>query len=552
MKFAAPRCSLSLFDIRRRDCLAREGTFSHGDLSIRTPGIIDIPAAFPALEKETRTHIPLAAGAGFVSRYQRPGHGSPVVVHPLGKEPVNSGDLVVVANWHTVLARPPEFVRYLAALKGRIPPDTAWYAPASALPSTAALLVYAGFDLFDHRAVHLETARDSFCLPEGVFSGDLAASGVCGCEGCAGGDLGRHNRLALERELALIGRFIAESRLRELVEARCRSDPHQVAILRLLDGEENLLEPYTPVARSIPLIATSSEALRRMEVRRWGRRVIGRSPSPIHDVAVLLPCSARKPYSTSLSHHKFTRAVNGRAHELIVTSPLGLVPRELEQVYPAGHYDVPVTGHWDREELALISSVIAGYLGQHGYRRVLAHLDGGALVAAQMAADACGIHLEVTTAGHPTDPASLAALDSALEGERRRPATMVRGVLAWQFGITVETRGMVLRGRPPQERVEKGGKILFTVDAGTGLLRPTFDGWALIPDGYRVGIDAFTPKGDILAPGVISADGGIREGDEVLVLGEGLSATGRAAMGGPEMIRSRHGVAVRVRKIKRE
>ncbi len=546
------RCRLSLFDIRRRDCLAREGIFSHGDLEVRTPGLIDIPGIFPALDRETGTNVPLTASAGFVSKYQHAGDGSPVVVHPLGKEPVVSGNLVVVANWHTVLSRPHDFIRYLSTLKGRLPPDTAWYAPASALPSTAALLVYAGFDLFDHRAVDLETAKGSFCLPEGIFPEDLSASGVCTCEGCASGDIGRHNRLALERELALIRRFIAESRLRDLVEARCRSDPHQVAIMRLLDREEALLEPYTPVARTIPFIATTSEALQRIEVMRFGRRVVERTPPPIHEVAVLLPCSARKPYSTSLSHHKFTRAVSRRAHELIVTSPLGLVPRELERVYPAAHYDVPVTGHWDREELALISSVIAGYLGRHHYRRVLAHLDGGALEAAQMAADACGIPLEVTAECHPTDPASLAALDAALEGERRRPADMVRGVLAWQFGVTVETRGVIIRGRPPQERVEKGGRILFTIDARTGLLRPTFEGWALIPEGYRVGIDAFTPKGDILAPGVISADEGIREGDEVLVLGAGLSATGRAAMGGPEMLRSRHGVAVRVRKIKRE
>ncbi len=104
--------------------------------------------------------------------------------------------------------------------------------------------MYAGFDLFDYRAVDLETAKGSFCLPEGIFPGDLVASGVCTCEGCASGDIGRHNRLALERELALIRRFIVESRLRDLVEMRCRSDPHQVAILRLLDGEEAFLEPY--------------------------------------------------------------------------------------------------------------------------------------------------------------------------------------------------------------------------------------------------------------------------------------------------------------------
>jgi archaeosine synthase len=544
---------VGLFDIRRRDCLAREGTFSHGDLSVRTPGIIDVATIFPDLDREEGTNVPLPADAAFVSRYHRRTEGSEVVVHPLGEEETASGDLVVVANWHTVLSRPRDFVRYLAGLKERIPPDTAWYAPASALPSTAALLVYAGFDLFDYRAADLAAARRSLCLPEGMFQAGAAGEGVCGCEGCASGDLLRHNRLALDRELALVRCYIRESRLRELAEARCRSDPHQVAILRLLDGEEFLVEPRTPVARSVPLIATTSEALRRTEVVRFEGRVIGRSLPPLHDVAVLLPCSARKPYSTSLSHRKFAKVVRGRAHELIVTSPLGLVPRELERVYPAAHYDVPVTGHWDREELALISTVIAGYLARHPYRRVLAHLEGGALEAAGMAADACGIPLEVTTGGeYPGDPAALASLDAALDGERRRPTDMVRGVLAWQFGATVDTRGMTVRGRAPQERVERGGKILFTIDAGTGLLRPTFEGWALIPDGYRVRIDTFTPKGDILAPGVTSADGGIREGDEVLVVGEGVTATGRAAMGGPEMLRSRHGVAVRVRKLKSE
>ncbi len=39
----------------------------------------------------------------------------------------------------------------LVALKEKIPPDTAWYAPAAALPSTACLLIYSGFDLFDYR-----------------------------------------------------------------------------------------------------------------------------------------------------------------------------------------------------------------------------------------------------------------------------------------------------------------------------------------------------------------------------------------------------------------
>ena len=81
--------------------------------------------------------------------------------------------------------------------------------------------------------------------------------------------------------------------------------------------------------------------------------------------------------------------------------------------------------------------------------------------------------------------------------------------------------------------------------------RPTFDGWELIESGYRVYIDNFVPQGDILAPGVSDCDRDIREGDEVLVVGENALATGKAMMGADEMLSSRRGVAVRVRKVKK-
>ena len=35
----------------------------------------------------------------------------------------------------------------------------------------------------------------------------------------------------------------------------------------------------------------------------------------------------------------------------MVTSPLGLVPRSLEDFWPAAHYDIPVTGDWDSDEI---------------------------------------------------------------------------------------------------------------------------------------------------------------------------------------------------------
>jgi archaeosine synthase len=434
-------------------------------------------------------------------------------------------------------------------MKVVVPPDTLWYAPASALPSTVHLLAYAGFDLFDTVAADLAAAKGLFCTPEGEIPDIGMGEGICGCDGCRVGDLRLHNRLALEREMALIRFRIRTGQLRELVEARCRLHPSQVAILRLLDGEVGLVEPFIPVARSVPLLATTGESLKRCEVRRFAERVVERYFPPRTDVAVLLPCSARKPYSASRSHQKFRAAIRDRAHELIVTSPLGLVPRDLERIYPAAHYDVPVTGYWDWEELAVISEIIARFLGRHRYRRVLAHLEGGALEAARMAAEATGVPLEVTASTPPASPDALRDLDAALEGEKVIRGDMIRGTLSWQFGVDVNTRGLQVRGRPPARRVVRGRSPLFALDDGTGLLRPTFEGWDLIPAGYRVVIDDFLPRGDIMVPGVLAADPRIREGDDVLVTGPRALATGRAAMGAEEMRRSARGIAVRVRRI---
>jgi len=108
-----------------------------------------------------------------------------------------------------------------------------------------------------------------------------------------------------------------------------------------------------------------------------------------------------------------------------------------------------------------------------------------------------------------------------------------------------------MRGTFPELFWSKGRVPCFSLDTAGGMIRPTFDGWSLVPGGYRVEIDDFVPEGDILVPGVLNADPAIREGDEVLVTGSRAIATGRAAMSGHEMERSGHGVAIKVRKVKK-
>lgn len=533
-----------------RDGTGRAGRLHSDDSEYLLPWAGDITSLFPALKNRKLDALFPTDEPEFVSKFFRIDGEQPVPVHIHHEELVKSGDAVITPNWHTLFNQPREFVRHLQILKARIPPDTCWYFPGRALPENVAILVHAGFDLFDFTGVDLKAVQGRFCLPNGDYQTSIMSEGLCKCPGCQAEDLKEHNRNALKQELALIRTRIRAGTFREFLEGRIRTRPIYVSIMRHLDRTA-WMEQHTPATRSTPFVASSGDSIHRPEVKRFAERLLTRYIPPVADVAVLLPCSARKPYSLSQSHHRFTQAVGRRAHELILTSPLGLVPRDVELVYPAAHYDVPVTGYWDHEERYQIADTLAKYLMKHPYRRVIAHLDGDALLIAKDAADQAGITVESTCSSHPTGSDALRQLSDALAGERKIKNHLLRGMVSMQFGYDLRVPGLEVKGSYPEVVVKKNRQQVFSIEPTTGMLRPTFEGWTMIDTGYRVYIDNFVPQGDILAPGVVEADPAIREGDEILVIGDKAMATGRAVMSADEMIRSSRGVAVRVRKVKK-
>ena len=540
---------MSVFDVRKRDGLARIGVLKNGETILSTPAVCNMQELFPSLGERGFTNLPLSAGASDAERFFAAG-SEPSAVHPQAEAAADAG-VYLFANWNNTVTDSRRYVEYLEKLYAKIRPDAARYAPASALPSNVASLIYCGFDLFDYTAVDLCTIQGKFCTTEGEFEADYMEKGICGCEGCRAGDLGLHNRLALEREIANARLWIERGQIREYMEMRCRMQPEQVEILRRLDRTDAFDGLY-PAVRSSRFRANAGESMFRREIALFEERLVSRYVPPRSDICVLIPCAARKPYSLSRSHQMFMRVIDSRAHEVIVTSPLGVVPRELELVYPAGHYDVPVTGYWDLEEQELLTGFLTAYLEKHRYDRVLCHLEGGAKAVALEAAKRAGVTLEITcNDDRPLSQESLRALNAALEGCRKVKNDFIHGTMLFQFGEDVDTKGLVVKGRYPQVKALLKKTQLFTTDPATGFIRPTHEGWARIR-GYRVKIsEGFVPQGDVLAPGVADCDPRIREGDEVLVEGDGYLATGKAAMGAQEMLSSKRGVAVKVRKTRK-
>ncbi|MBN1133572.1 MAG: DUF5591 domain-containing protein [Methanosarcinaceae archaeon] len=499
-----------------------------------------------------------------------------------GQQPRKS-DLYVMEGAGCFENNARDFLNTFFELKSNILEDTAFYTPGICLPENLAMLVYLGVDVVDDSRTVIAAYNDIYLTSSGRFYLDSLSELPCRCQVCASVNiqeirkmgreeraeiLVRHNRNVLIAELALVRERVRAGTLREYVEGQCRTRPWLTALLRLSDFEYNYMEKHAPIFRSGKLIANTCESLTRVEVVRFAERVLERYNPPDVDILLLLPCSAKKPYSTSNSHQRFIWALGKNrvfVHEVIITSPLGIVPRELELTYPAAHYDIAVTGYWDAEEKKWVTDRLFRYLSKHRYSSIVAHVEGTYREICESVAERLGIGIIYTSCGNVISHESLFELRNTIEGLcTRRTRTsdfikkeLMRAIADYQFGSgaggILLPDNSVIKAIYPKYQVFIDKKQVATLVPQYGALALTIAGAELlrIHSNYIVKIDDFLPKGSILAPGVVEANPHIRPNDEVIVSGSKAFCVGRALMGGKEMQDSTRGIAVDLRHVKK-
>ena len=502
-----------------------------------------------------------------------------VVVHP---EWIAEGaDMYIMAGARAMEGDPRSLLDAFIKIRASSKPDTALYVPALATPENVSLLIYLGADIIDNVLTTAKAYKGLYLTQDGEYTLDELPDLPCNCEVCSKYSvndlkamppaerfalLGRHNDLRLEEEVKRVKLHIRRGMTREYIEKQCRSRPWLTGLLRLADMQYDYLEQRMPVYRSSEMLACSAESQNRVEVRRFAERVNARFQAE-GDILLIIPCSARKPYSTSKSHMTIARAL-GRyrnlVHELILTSPLGVVPRELEIVYPAAHYDVTVTGVWDLEERKWVSDCLKKFIETHHFKKIIAHVEGPYVEVCKQT----GIDMVYTSKGRITSDESLASLVEQIKlaaselstrprGTRELMLDMFRGMADYGFGagkgkLLVPDNGNV-KGKFPRFILFDGNEQLCSISPDFGSLSLTLEGakrMGLGPD-YVVEIGEFVPKGSILAPGVIGANLQIRPGDDVLVKGPKAIAVGKAKMSGAEMAESTRGMAVELRHVEK-
>lgn len=457
-------------------------------------------------------------------------------------------EAVYLGNSKVLIKEYRYFVEILRKLRERFPNVMIM---ADLEPFFYPLAVYLGVDAFDTRSLKLyDFEGKGFTQYSPLLWGREA------------------NSLDFARETVLLVRkAIEEGKLRYLVENFFHTQYH-VGILRIADMEHgNYLEKYTPIQKET-IYFISDASIRRPEVRRWHERVAERFVPPKNtELVLLVPCSAKKPYSLSRSHTLYRRAIKEalgpgiiKVHELTLTSPFGVVPCEWEWL---AKYDIVVTGHWGEEEIRPAAELLAKTLEKYPKDvPIIAHLDEAYVEIAKLASELIEREIIFTRVENgTTSRKSLASLTETLKGfpiegtkEDRtyRYFESIRKVFDFYFGAGAGEAVL------PDSGHVKGSKMfrLFVEGQQTGTFR---DGViSVTPFGmqriynsletYWVKID-FDLRGDVFAVGVNGADEKIRPDDIVGVVRDGkVVGVGKAILSGEEMVRVKKGIAVKVRK----
>jgi len=471
------------------------------------------------------------------------------------------GFMNVMANAKELINNPRNFVEAVVRIRERIG-YSLLYAPGIANPVNLPILAYSGIDIFDSVDVVMKSRKGIYFTPEGEMRVEEMEERPCTCSACIKGiegydDLLTHNYNVFQNELIKVRNAIRHGTLRHLVEARSHFDANFATIIRLFDTlHYEFQEKRYPVAGE--KVIASPYSLHRPDIVRFRKRVLERYEKPrCAKILLLLPCSAKKPYSLSKSHRLF-RSVLANVpnrhviHEVIVTSPLGIVPRELENVYPAAHYDISVTGEWYEEEVELIDHMLREYVRNNRYDVIISHLPSDISSTLE-------INAVTTCVDHPTSSESLQKLEreARIAGDFERVNHTLKrhentlSMLKYQFGREAAENFLQecnVRGKFPEYSIYHEEKQMASFSKSRGMFILTFPGGKKLGRHYWVEIEDFQPKGSVFAVGVKDACNLIRVGDEVTVWhGDELRGVGIARMGGEEMMEMEAGEAVKIR-----
>lgn len=428
-------------------------------------------------------------------------------------------------------------------------------------PMIFALAAAMGCDLFDSAAYILYAEDDRLLSTRGTYKLENLQEMPCSCEVCtkytpddlrAMDKKERRDLIAIHNlhvsfaELRLVRQAIYEGSLMELVEERCRVHPQLLNAYRQLANYMDDMEKYDPRSKKSAFFFTGPESLYRSEVKRHMNKL--REMPKKRDLVILPP--SRKPYSKFISGKLGEFYIYGSERELdledtdfmVLDIPFGLVPLDIDEVYPLSQNESPKIKDVDSIEFIedFISEFVEYYDQTLIHSRVIKDLEIG-LYNKHSQSDEIRF--------------------------KKDDLRKIKAIADYQFGVGAGEA--LFKGNIKIEKSKKTGKIRHIYDKGVIIanMRASDSFLVLSKEGAKrlhnsmpypenrvvVNEDSvpFARDGkSVFAKFVVDCDENIRSNDEVLIVSEDdeLLAYGKALLCAHEMGDFNTGQAVKTRK----
>ncbi len=452
-----------------------------------------------------------------------------------------TGNIITVINGIELLQRPSKFADYIINLREKYGYSKLIYLQGVSDPYLIPVLVYMGINIFDDIYIRMESLDGIKYSMTGKSRVDY--------------DPLKDNIVFVKSMLESLFDSIRDGTLREVVE-KIQISSLALELLRIMDEKyyknmENIFPTITPYIK-----ANSIESLTRPDIVRYRNNIENYEKPAGRNIALILPCSAKKPYSLSKTHQKIIQKISKfrkYLHELIVTSPVGLVPRELENSYPARFYDIPVIGLWYEDEKLMMKNLLKNYLKKNQYDYIIGYYpDDLNFISDILPENSTVIN------GRVTDDSNLDRL--YIELEKITKTSETRGnvfndyisVLKYQFGgwIYDYVKNLKLVNNFHQDMLVNNGKVYFVFNQQSGKFTITKNSapFFLNANKFIVSIEDFKPTSYVYSMGINNATDDIKPYDEVvLVHNNEIRGVGTALMPSSAMINLNEGMAVKVR-----
>jgi len=283
-------------------------------------------------------------------------------------------------------------VDMIMTAKLNLPPDRPLHLFGAGHPFMFPLAVALGCDLFDSAAYALFAREDRYMTETGTVRLRKLNYFPCSCPVCVRANpesvkamskpkrlefLARHNLRISMTEIKRTKQAIIEGRLWEYLEMKSYGHPALLQALKRLGKYGDFLEAHSSVSKNSGLLFYSAVDLARPEVTRHRRRLSERyAPPKDARILLLLPQTRTKPFHKSREHSRIFKEMDRKLddkrrliHVCIYTAPFGVVPVELDEVYPLSQHEVAFP--FDQETIHYVAEQVRSYIASKQYSKVV-------------------------------------------------------------------------------------------------------------------------------------------------------------------------------------